>query len=200
MMLPRSPRPRSVPSLTTLSAPPGCTKTSTPSCSALAQNGSYFAVEAPRRRHGRRSRRLACPVLLTASSSCSTARSGCCSATDARPDEAIRVGRAPLRQLLVLNGDDSPRQLAIRAVPPSALVAQDLDVDAPFIQRAKASRTEHEGSVQVVADVAGQVRVADDVQLRRLDEVAVNVDDLDPASPDGHFASRRLSEHVRART
>ena len=164
----------------------------------MAQNGSYFADD----------RDLAGDVAGDPDASHAQLADGVLELLDREigmlqrdgreTDEAIRVGRAPLRQLLVLNGDDSPRQLAVRAVPPAALVAQNLDVDAPFIQRAKARRTEHQGSVQVVADVAGEVRVADDVQLRRLDEVAVNVDDLDPASPDGHFASRRLPEHVRA--
>ena len=52
-----------------------------------------------------------------------------------QPDEAIRVGRAPLRELLVLNRDDPARQIAVGAVPPAALMAQRLHVDAPFVHQ-----------------------------------------------------------------
>ena len=73
-------------------------------------------------------------------------------------------------------------------------MAERLHVDAPFVHEADAGRPEDERPVQVVADVAGKVRVADDVQLGRLDEMAVDVDHFDPPAADRHLAPSRLRE------
>src|SRR5262249_34129056 len=73
--------------------------------------------------------------------------------------EAIRVRTTPLGELLVLNRDELPRGVAAHAVPPAALMAEDLYVDAEVVERLDSLRTEYERPVERVRDVAGEVGV-----------------------------------------
>ena len=118
-------------------------KTTTPSSAALAQNGSNLGSERsspltwPPIAAARRPRRL------TPSSSCCAARSGNCSELDAIADEAIGILRDELREPLVLRPDDPVGQVAILdLVPPEAVDAEHLDVDALLVDERDAIGTE----------------------------------------------------------
>ena len=58
-----------------------------------------------------------------------------------------------------------------------------------LVERPETPWTQHELSIELAADVHGEIRVFDDVQFSRLDEVAVNVDDLDALAAHRHFAA-----------
>src|SRR5262249_52577977 len=72
-----------------------------------------------------------------------------------QPREPIRVRGAPLGKLFVLNRDELPRGVTAQAIPPAALMAEDLHVDAEIVERANSRRTEDQRPVGVVGDVPG---------------------------------------------
>ena len=65
-------------------------------------------------------------------------------------DEALRVGRARRRELLVLEGDDLSREIAVGLVP-ARVDAERLDVDALLVHRLQAHR-ELRGHVEIGAE------------------------------------------------
>ena len=89
-------------------------KTSTPSCSALAQNGWNFGslISSPLTLPPMAAPRS--PNFFTPSSSCSAARSGCCSATVAKATNRSGMRGARLGELRVLDRDDLLRDVALR--------------------------------------------------------------------------------------
>src|SRR5262245_54496379 len=99
--------------------------------------------------------------------------------------------RAPGGQLFVLNLDELRGETAIGSVPPAALMAEDLDIDALFVERTQARGTEHEPAIELILDVAGEVRVFDEVQFLRHDEVPVHVNHFHSSAADGHLTAFR---------
>ena len=138
MMLPRSARPSSASGLMMFSAPPGCMSTGTPSSAALAQNGSYFGSD-------------------RSSFSCVTADGG--AAQPSRFTRVVELLRGEVRELQRDRGErvearrgwrrpTSPaprsaratmrrREIAVGVVPPVAVDAQHLHVDALLVDRAR---------------------------------------------------------------
>ena len=124
-------------------------------------------------------------------------------------DKAIGVCRHPLGESLVLRPDDLACEVAIGRVPPVAIDAQRLDIDALLIHELQTLRAED--VVPATASHAGQRRALDDV-LHRDDAVRVHVDHPDAAAAHHHLASCGLSlkrgghgagtaaaHHIRAR-
>src|SRR5712692_2468486 len=103
---------------------------------------------------------------------------------------AIRVGRAPSRELFVVQLDDLGRELAFGAIEPKAIDAQHLNVDSSFVQRPQALRPHHVGSTRPIADIGSELRVLDDVPHLRHDAVSVHIDDFYTPASYEHLAAR----------
>ena len=180
MMLPRSPRPRSAPSLMMFSAPPGMHHDRHPSSAALAQNGSYLGSE--------RSSPLTCPPIeaprmprrLTPSSSCSAASVRMLQRHRRRRHEAVGMRRHPPGQALVLRRHDPAGEVAVGGVPPEAVDGQDLDVDTLLVHHREPLGTE---DAVAAAAALRQRRALHDV-LDRDHAVRVHVDHPDGAAVD----------------
>src|SRR5436190_23573702 len=95
-----------------------------------------------------------------------------------------RVCCAPRCEPLVLNFDETSCEIAIRFVPPAALVAEHLNVDAALIEGSQPRGSKNQGPVELSRDVRGEIRIFDDVHFFRRDEMTVNIYHLDPAIPD----------------
>src|SRR2546427_2816433 len=86
--------------------------------------------------------------------------------------ETIGMRRAPLGKLLILNIDDAASEVPVCPVPPSALMAQHLNIDSGLIKDPQAFRTEHQRTrllptprTDVIGDESGERRVLDDIQF-----------------------------------
>ena len=136
------------------------------------------------------------------SSNCSAARSGCCNATDANATKrsgcaathfaspsfcacTIRPG-ARSRTCWCLY--DSLGEIAVGRVPPIAVDAERLQVDALLVHRLQTRRSENAVAPTAAARVR-QLRAFDDVSHVN-DAVTVHVDHFDALASDHHFATR----------
>src|SRR5262245_26377899 len=104
-------------------------------------------------------------------------------------DESVGMSIAPGGKPLVLNLDNLPREIAVRLIPPAALMAENLDINPELIQYVYPARAENQRAVETVADVPGQVRAFYDVEFLGSNEVSMNVDNLHPTFPNQHFAT-----------
>src|SRR5215467_13817491 len=105
---------------------------------------------------------------------------------------------APLGKLLVLDRDELPRGIATQTVPPAALMAEHLNIDAEVVERLDSLWSQQQRPVERVGHICGERRVLDDGDLVGNEEVAVNVHDLHPYPADEDLAAfarclRRLS-------
>jgi hypothetical protein len=115
-------------------------------------------------------------------------------------DKPIRMSGTPLREPFVLDFDELPRQIAIRAVPPAALVTQNLNVDALLVQSLDPCGPENKPTIHVVTDVAGEIGSLDDVEFLRRDEVPMHIHNFDAPLPDEYFTTfgrRSLTDAYR---
>ena len=112
-------------------------------------------------------------------------------------DEAIGMRRHPFRQPLVLRLHDPFREIALRGVPPVAVDAQRLDVDALLIHYLQPRRSEHAAAATAASTGVPELRPFDD--LGDVDDaVTVDVDHLHAFPADRHLTARRRSLQVDA--
>ena len=108
--------------------------------------------------------------------------------SDASADEAVGVRATPLREPLVLRLDDPIREVAVGdAVPPEAVDAQRLDVDALLVDELEAVLAQHPGAA--TAGLFLERRALDDRGHLGHRAVGVQVDDADTLATDADFAS-----------
>lgn len=98
---------------------------------------------------------------------------------------------APCREPFILNFDEAAGQIPIGLVPPSSLMSEHLNVDSAFIQSLQSRGSENQTTVELIRYVTCEVRVFDEVQFFRRNEVAVHVDHFDSAAPQLYLAARR---------
>src|SRR5215510_415765 len=106
---------------------------------------------------------------------------------------------APGCEPLVLDFDDLARQVAVRFVPPTALVTEHLNVDSLLIHELQTRWTENKRAI--VANEAREIRILDDLQFLWGGEVAVNVNNLHAALANKRFttfSSNGLKRYRRA--
>ena len=156
----------------------------TPSCSALAQNGSNFRSDSscPSTLPPMGAPRM--PSFLTPISSCSAARSGCCRAHCRHAHEPIGVPLDPLGGFLVLQIADPASKVAIGRVPPRVHVERR-DVDALFVHVLEPAWSEVTILVGGLSlELHLERRASDKINRFRDEMVGVNVDDGDAAAAD----------------
>ena len=109
-------------------------KTRTPSSSAFAQNGWNFGSESSSPATLPPTAAPRSPSFFTPSSSCSDGEVGILQRHRGEGDEALRVRRADLGELLVLD-PDRPLRATSRSAVPVRVDAERLDVDALLVHR-----------------------------------------------------------------
>ena len=163
----------------------------------------------PRPSRGRRSTRRAGPSCLTPSSSCSAARSGCCSATDASATKRSGCAATHFASPSFCAWTIRRARSRSAVVPPVAIDAERLDIDALLIHDLQTLRAEDVVPAPPPALASG---VPLTISATGMTQCAVHVDHSDAAATHHHLASRRLSlkrggrcvgtasaHHIRAR-
>ncbi len=109
-------------------------------------------------------------------------------------DEAVRLCRADVGELLILQLDDLPGEVGLGLVPKDRVEAERFDVDALLVHRLDAFGRDHE-RLQLHLQTHQRVRF-------RHVRMGVQIDGPHPLSVDNDFASplRRLSERGARQT
>src|ERR1043166_3210317 len=81
-------------------------------------------------------------------------------------DEAVRMGRAPFREFLILDVDKALRKIPIRRIPPRSLMREDLNIDARFINDTQTLRSKNERP-KIIRDIRNVGRAFDDIGFLR---------------------------------
>src|SRR5262249_25761 len=93
----------------------------------------------------------------------------------------------PGRELLVLHLDDLPSQIAVSVIPPTALMAEHLNVNSLLVHELQPRRAQNQRTI--VVNEPGEVRVFNDVQFFRENEMTVYVDNFHSTLSNKHFTT-----------
>src|SRR5215469_1502921 len=105
----------------------------------------------------------------------------------------------PFRELFIVEPYDLGGELAVSAIEPGAVDAQNLHVDPALVERVDPVRTHEIPAARPRFGVGRERRVLDDVRHFRNDAVRMDVDHLDALAADGNFAPIHRSGRSRLR-